>query len=116
LLAEFGPAWLGEAWMTSIDRSVGRQGGRASTTDRDDVECVLSDLAPGARATVVRVVAAGSPATVRRLGDLGFTPGTVVQVVRRAPLRDPVIYRVKDYEVCLRRAQAACVYTVEADR
>jgi ferrous iron transport protein A len=101
--------------MTSIDRSIRRQGG-ASLTDQDDTERVLADLAPGTRATVVRVVAAESPATVRRLGDLGFTPGTVVQVVRRAPLRDPVIYRVKDYEVCLRRAQAACVHTVAVDR
>jgi ferrous iron transport protein A len=74
----------------------------------------LAELAPGARATVVEVVA-GAPETARRLGALGFTPGAVVEVVRRAPLRDPVVYRVKDYEICLRRAQAACVSTVEAD-
>ena len=53
---------------------------------------------------------------VRRLNDLGFTPGAVVEAVRRAPLRDPVLYRVKDYEVCLRRAQAACVHIVEVER
>ncbi len=49
------------------------------------------------------------PATARRLEDLGFTGGTEVEVVRRAPLHDPVVYRVKDYELCLRRAQARCV-------
>lgn len=76
----------------------------------------LAELPPGARAKVVRVTTADSPATARRLGDLGFTPGSVVEVVRRAPLRDPVIYRVKDYEVCLRRVQAACVQVVEVDR
>jgi ferrous iron transport protein A len=65
--------------------------------------------------TVIGVVAAAA-ATVGRLADLGFTVGTVVQVVRRAPLRDPVIYRVKDYEVCLRRAQAACVQVSGAQR
>ncbi|MFF9061301.1 ferrous iron transport protein A [Streptomyces sp. NPDC014882] len=48
--------------------------------------------------------------------DLGFTPGAVVEVVRRAPLRDPVLYRLKDYEVCLRRAQAACVRITGAHR
>ncbi|MFF4397174.1 ferrous iron transport protein A [Streptomyces sp. NPDC001480] len=78
--------------------------------------CALADLVPGARATVVEVVANGAPDTARRLGALGFTPGTVVEVVRRAPLRDPAVYRVKDYEVCLRRAQAACVYTTEVER
>ncbi|MEU1788173.1 FeoA family protein [Streptomyces sparsogenes] len=62
------------------------------------------------------VVVDGAPDVARRLYDLGFTPGTVVEVVPRAPLRDPVVYQVKDYEVCLRREQAACVRTVEAHR
>lgn len=74
----------------------------------------LADLAVGARATVTRVAVPASGATAARLADLGFTVGTVVRVVRRAPLRDPVIYRVKDYDVCLRRAQAACVEVVES--
>lgn len=90
--------------------------GRLPTAARDDASQALADLAPGTRATVVGVVVDGAPDVARRLYDLGFTPGTVVQVVRRAPLRDPVVYRVKDYEVCLRRAQAACVRTVEAHR
>ncbi|MCF3132329.1 ferrous iron transport protein A [Streptomyces olivochromogenes] len=76
----------------------------------------LADLPPGARATVVEVLPVRSTAVARRLGDLGFTPGAAVEVVRRAPLRDPVVYRVKDYEVCLRRTEAACVRTVGADR
>ncbi|HET9519110.1 MAG TPA: FeoA family protein [Actinoplanes sp.] len=70
---------------------------------------MLADLPIGTRATVTRVVAP-LPAAAARLADLGFTPGTAVQVLRRAPLRDPVIYRLKDYELCLRRAQAACVH------
>jgi ferrous iron transport protein A len=74
---------------------------------------VLADLAPGCQATVVGLAADAPPATVRRLADLGFTAGTTVQVVRRAPLRDPVIYRVKDYDLCLRRAQATCVLVRE---
>ncbi|MEU5223578.1 FeoA family protein [Streptomyces toyocaensis] len=76
----------------------------------------LADLAPGSRATVVEVVPDAAPGTARRLGALGFTPGTVVEVVRRAPLRDPAVYRVRDYEVCLRRAQAACVRTTGVER
>ncbi|MFB9363778.1 FeoA family protein [Actinoplanes nipponensis] len=75
----------------------------------------LATLDPGASATVA-YVAAPTPATATRLADLGFTPGAVVRVLRRAPLRDPVIYRVKDYELCLRREQAACVHVVEARR
>lgn len=99
--------------MTSVVRSPG---------PRRDVEPAagavgevrpLADLPPGRRARVVEVTAAGSEATARRLRELGFAPGTLVEVVRRAPLRDPVVYRLKDYEICLRRAQAACIWTTE---
>lgn len=65
---------------------------------------------------ILTVRPAGCMATARRLGDLGFTPGTTVEVVRRAPLRDPVVYRVRDYDICLRRAQAALVHAVVVGR
>ena len=42
----------------------------------------------------------------RRLHDLGFTPGRTVEVVRVAPLGDPIIVRVAGYELALRRAEA----------
>ena len=72
----------------------------------------LADLVPGARAVVTRVVADGVP-----VASAVIEPSdAVVEAVRRAPLRDPVLYRVKDYEVCLRRAQAACVHIVEVER
>ncbi|MFU8872765.1 FeoA family protein [Micromonospora sp. SL4-19] len=83
---------------------------------RDRPEHPLADLRPGDLATVVRVVAAASPTIARRLADLGFTPGTLVRVQRRAPLRDPVLYRLRDYDVCLRRAEAACVRVVGTPR
>jgi ferrous iron transport protein A len=97
--------------MTST-RIAGRRHGRAQLNAPARAR-TLADLPPGAQATVIRVVAL-EPALAARLADLGFTPGTVVRMVRRAPLRDPVIYRVKDYELCLRRALAACVH-VEVD-
>ncbi|MEU7842676.1 FeoA family protein [Micromonospora sp. NPDC049114] len=74
----------------------------------------LADLPPGSRATIVGLADGAPPATARRLADLGFTAGTPVHVVRRAPLRDPVVYRVKDYDLCLRRAQAAHVLIRDA--
>src|SRR5689334_22305278 len=76
---------------------------------------VLADLAPGRRAIVLGMTADAPPLVARRLEDLGMTGGTTVEVVRRAPLRDPVVYRVKDYELCLRRAQAAYVLAREIE-
>lgn len=68
----------------------------------------LHDLPAGVPAVVVEV-RTDDPATTRRLLDLGFVPGTPVEMVRRAPLRDPVVYRVAGYEIALRRAQAECI-------
>lgn len=42
----------------------------------------------------------------RRLFDLGFTPGEPVQRLRRAPLGDPLMFRVGGIEIVLRRAEA----------
>ena len=46
---------------------------------------------------------------VNRLSNLGFVPGRTVTPLRRAPLGDPVVYRVADYELCLRRQEARMV-------
>ncbi len=42
----------------------------------------------------------------RRLFDLGFTPGESVERLRRAPLGDPLMFRVGGIEIVLRRAEA----------
>ena len=67
----------------------------------------LTDLPPGAIAEVV-AVDPESPAA-KRLLDLGFTPGTEVRVVRRAPLGDPKLYELRGMQLCLRRSEAVWV-------
>ena len=66
----------------------------------------LVELPAGASATVVGTTAEAEPHVARRLVDLGLVPGTPVTVVRRAPLRDPTLYRFADTSMCLRAAQA----------
>ena len=41
----------------------------------------------------------------RRLGDLGFVPGTELAIVRRAPFGDPIELEIRGYRMCLRAAQ-----------
>ena len=65
----------------------------------------LAELTPGSEAVVTAVD--GDGAIGRRLLDLGFVPGTVVRVVRRAPLGDPVEYELRGARLCLRRSEAA---------
>lgn len=74
----------------------------------------LSDLRAGMRAVISGFREDVDQATGRRLVDLGFMPGTSVTMVRKAPLRDPVVYRVADYEIALRKVQAKNILVTTA--
>lgn len=45
----------------------------------------------------------------RRLFDLGFATGVEVELVRRAPLGDPLMFRVGSNDMLLRRSEADLV-------
>ena len=70
----------------------------------------LADLHRGQSARVIGYADGVESSTARRLFDLGLVPGIEVVVVRRAPMRDPIIYRVGDYEIALRAAQSRGIY------
>ena len=64
----------------------------------------LASLMPGSSARVVDV--AGRGAFRRRLLDMGFVQGAPVQVIRDAPLGNPVEYCIGGTHVTLRRHEA----------
>ena len=68
----------------------------------------LSALEPGERGRVVEI---GGEAP-QRLMDLGLIRGTTVEVVRRAPLGDPLEVKLRGFMLTLRRAEAEHI-TVE---
>ncbi len=61
------------------------------------------------RATVRVCALEGEPHLRERLAELGFTPGAVVSVLRRAPLGDPVHVMVRGGSFALRAAEASAV-------
>jgi Fe2+ transport system protein FeoA len=75
---------------------VSRAGSASSAT--------LADLPVGGKGTVRRVE--GNPAVVQRLQEMGLVPGTLVEVVRFAPLGDPVEIRLRGFLLSLRRSDA----------
>jgi len=84
--------------------------------DQSSSVIVLAQLAPGQRATVVGTVPQANPKVANRLEQLGFRATARVDVIRRAPLGDPTIYRVHATELCLRRREAQLIEIVpEAD-
>lgn len=64
----------------------------------------LSDLKPGDKAKIVHVGIKG-PAR-RRYMEMGLIRGEIVEVVKIAPLGDPIEIEVKGYKLSLRKAEA----------
>jgi DtxR family Mn-dependent transcriptional regulator len=69
----------------------------------------LTGLRPGQRAKVVGLTPACRGAERRRLLDLGFVPGTSVEVEMVSPGGDPTAYRVRGAVIALRREQAGLI-------
>jgi Fe2+ transport system protein FeoA len=67
----------------------------------------LSELRPGERA---RVAAIDLPGAARgRVMELGLTVGVMLEVVRFAPLGDPMEIKVRGGHLSLRKAEAALI-------
>lgn len=64
----------------------------------------LDQLGPGQRATVTKV--GGSGAVRRRILDMGITRGVEIEMIKAAPLGDPIDYLVRDYHLSLRKEEA----------
>lgn len=72
---------------------------------------MLSDIRCGRHAKIHCHHATG--AVRQRLLDLGFVPQARIDVVRRAPLGDPIECRVANYKVTLRNSEAALIEVQE---
>jgi len=70
----------------------------------------LSELKTGESGVIVKVHGHGG--FRKRIVEMGFIKGIQVEVVLNAPLSDPVKYKLMDYEVSLRRAEACMVEVV----
>jgi ferrous iron transport protein A len=77
---------------------VGRVGSHSGRT------ISLNNLGVGHAGRVLTV--AGERELKRRLLEMGFCNGARVEVVRKAPLGDPIEYRLRGYHLSLRAEQA----------
>ena len=62
---------------------------------------------------VVASVDSDDAALRQHILDMGLTPGTEVTMMKYAPMGDPVEIRLRDYELTLRRADAARIELVD---
>ena len=64
----------------------------------------LDQLSPNESAVIVKV--GGEGALRLRLLDMGFIPRTKVTFVKAAPMGDPIEFRLRGYEITLRKEDA----------
>ncbi len=76
----------------------------------EGVSTPLSRLPEGSRAVIDRIDL--PPDLLPRLLEMGVIGGTPVQVVRFAPLGDPIEIKVRGYHLTLRREEAEHIWVV----
>ncbi|NSW45185.1 MAG: ferrous iron transport protein B [Bacteroidales bacterium] len=68
---------------------------------------LLSELKPGEKAIIIRVKGRGS--FRKRILEMGFVKGKIVEYLQQAPLNDPIAFKVMDSEVTLRKSEASLI-------
>lgn len=71
-------------------------------------ERVLDELESGERGVIAGIDC--EPAVARRLMELGLVPGTDIEMIRRAPLGDPLEVSVRGLHLSLRRSEARWIH------
>jgi len=67
---------------------------------------LLTDLQPGERGTIHSWVSDEPPA---RLLEFGLLPGTEIELVRYAPLGDPIDIRIRGFHLSIRKSEAILI-------
>ncbi len=54
----------------------------------------------------------GEGEITERLLEMGLTPGTEIQIVRFAPMGDPIDIKIRGYHLSLRRQEAEVIQVI----
>ncbi|MCB1042001.1 MAG: ferrous iron transport protein A [Acidobacteria bacterium] len=68
----------------------------------------LDSLVPGQSARITYLEP--SHPSLIRLSEMGFISGQHIQLIRKAPLGEPFKVRVMNYELCIRKSEAAAIH------
>lgn len=77
------------------------------------MKVTLSELSPGEEGKICGYFPGNRPGDReyrQKLLAMGLTPNTRFQVIRRAPLGDPVQIKVRDFSLSLRQTEAAILH------
>lgn len=67
----------------------------------------LTELKENEKGIIVKIKGRGS--FRKRILEMGFIKGKVVEYVKQAPLSDPIVFRILDSEISLRKSEASLI-------
>ena len=73
----------------------------------------LDQLKSGEKGIITKIKGRG--AFRKRVMEMGFVRGKQVEVIKSAPLQDPIEYKILDYKISLRRKEAALIEIIPSD-
>ena len=73
----------------------------------------MGDLKIGQKAKVLGFVP-GAKAYRHKLLAMGITPGVELEILRKAPLGDPIEVKIRGYSLSLRKKECQCVTVSES--
>lgn len=82
-------------------------------TEKREDNLTLADLQTGEEGVIVKVKGHGS--FRKRITEMGFVSGKNVKVIKNAPLKDPVEYRLMGYNISLRRSEASLIEVIPSE-
>jgi len=94
-----GPGWVGYR--------AGKVCFVVAVVETDQLCRSLASLKPGDRGRITALL--GEPSVRHRLLELGLTRGTIVEMIRVAPLGDPIELQLRGYRLSVRKAEAGVV-------
>jgi Fe2+ transport system protein A len=75
---------------------------------QNNQETTLDTLKPGEKARITKVRVKGTAR--RKLFDMGMVAGADIELIRNAPLGDPMEYRIKGYHLSIRKEEARDIF------
>ena len=64
----------------------------------------MREMSDNQKGTIKKIYATGDMG--RRIREMGLVPKAIIQIQGRAPLRDPVAVKIKDYTLTLRNNES----------
>ncbi len=80
---------------------------QAKEDGESSMSATLDQLTPGEKARVKHI--GGQGAVRRRLMDMGLVSGVEIELIKAAPMGDPLEFRLRGYNLSLRKAEAQMV-------